>query len=118
MNKSLRSCLLFVALSAALPSAEFFFKNGDVIVMIGDSITEQHLYSTYVETWTVTRFPAWNLTFRNVGIGGDRSPGGSARFKRDVLSYSPTAITVDFRMNDVGFTPETPNTLLKKYLDW
>jgi hypothetical protein len=27
-----------------------------MIVMIGDSITEQHLYSNYVEMWTVSRF--------------------------------------------------------------
>ena len=45
-----------VALAAAEPvqSQEFFFKDGDVVVMIGDSITEQHLYSNYVEMWTVT----------------------------------------------------------------
>src|SRR5437588_12317516 len=71
--------------------------------MIGDSITEQHLYSNYVEMSVVTRFPAWNLTFRNVGIGGDRSTGGNSRFKRDVLAHKPTAMTVDFGMNDGGY---------------
>src|SRR5262249_9987640 len=76
--------------------------------MIGDSITEQHLYSNYVEMWTVTRFPAWKLTFRNVGIGGDTSRGGNARFKRDVLAHKPTALTVDFGMNDGGYRPFDP----------
>jgi hypothetical protein len=71
--------------------------------MIGDSITEQHLYSNYVEAWTVTRFPAWKISFRNVGIGGDRSPGGNSRFKRDVLIHKPTALTVDFGMNDGSY---------------
>jgi lysophospholipase L1-like esterase len=89
---------------AIAPSSEtFFFKDGDTIVMIGDSITEQHLYSNYVEMWTVSRFPTWKLVFRNVGIGGDTSPGGNARFKRDVLAYKPTALTVDFGMNDGGY---------------
>lgn len=82
---------------------DFFFRDGDRVVMIGDSITEQHLYSNYVELWTVTRFPAWKLTFRNVGIGGDRSVGGNSRFQRDVLAYQPTAMTVDFGMNDGGY---------------
>src|SRR5437868_8940637 len=82
---------------------KFFFKDGDVVVMIGDSITEQHLYSNYVEMWTVTRFPEWKLTFRNTGIGGDTSPGGNGRFERDVLRYKPTAMTVDFGMNDGGY---------------
>jgi len=78
----------------------FFFKDGDVIVVMGDSITEQHLYSNYLEMWSVARFPKRNLTFRNVGIGGDKSPGGNARFKRDVLAHKATVLTVDFGMND------------------
>jgi lysophospholipase L1-like esterase len=73
--------------------------------MVGDSITEQHLYSNYVEMWTVTRFPKWKLTFRNVGIGGDRSTGGNNRFSRDILIHHPTAITVDFGMNDGNYQP-------------
>jgi lysophospholipase L1-like esterase len=87
------------------PHGKFFFKDGDTVVMIGDSITEQHLYSNYVEMWTVSRFPAWKLTFRNVGIGGDTSTGGDRRFQRDVLAYKPTAMTVDFGMNDAGYRP-------------
>src|SRR5579883_1990792 len=100
--------LAVLALLVVAPSShadDFFFKDGDRVVMMGDSITEQYLYSSYVEMWTVTRFPSWNLTFRNVGIGGDRSPGGNARFKRDVLPYQPTALTVDFGMNDGGYQP-------------
>src|SRR5580700_2424669 len=78
---------LLVLTSAAPATAQekFFFKDGDVVVVMGDSITEQMLYSNYLEMWTISRFPSWKLTFRNVGIGGDRSTGGNARFKRDVL---------------------------------
>ena len=100
--------LIVLTLLAAAPAGhadDFFFKDGDRVVMMGDSITEQYLYSSYVEMWTATRFPSWNLTFRNAGIGGDRSPGGNARFKRDVLPYQPTALTVDFGMNDGGYQP-------------
>src|SRR5262245_18643185 len=89
----------------ATKAGDFFFKDGDVVVMIGDSITEQHLYSNYVEMWAVARFPNWKLTFRNTGIGGDTSGGGNARFKRDVLRYKPTAMTVDFGMNHGGYQP-------------
>jgi lysophospholipase L1-like esterase len=53
--------------------------------------------------WAVSRFPAWKLTFRNVGIGGDRSVGGNGRFKRDVLAHKPTVLTVDFGMNDGNY---------------
>ena len=105
MHRTLRYAIVFLGLSILVPARgeEFFFKNGDHVVMMGDSITEQHLYSNYVEMWTVTRFPAWDLTFRNVGIGGDRSVGGNSRFKRDTSPYKPTAMTVDFGMNDGGY---------------
>jgi lysophospholipase L1-like esterase len=100
MKNALLALLLLATPAAA---QDYFFKDGDVVVMIGDSITEQHLYSNYVEIWVLTRHPGWTLTFRNTGIGGDRSTGGNARFKRDVLTYKPTAMTVDFGMNDGGY---------------
>lgn len=95
----------FSLLASPLVAEDFFFRDGDRVVMIGDSITEQHLYSNYVEMWVTTRFPQWNITFRNVGIGGDRSTGGNGRFARDVKSNNPTAMTVDFGMNDGGYKP-------------
>jgi lysophospholipase L1-like esterase len=98
----LAAALLF-SLASALPAQEFFFKKGDVVVVMGDSITEQRLYSNYLEIWSQTRFPSYNLVFRNVGIGGDRSTGGNNRFKRDVLPLKATALTVDFGMNDGNY---------------
>jgi len=97
------AALLVVSAAFTIRAEEFFFKDGDRVVIIGDSITEQHLYSNYVEMWTIARFPKWNLTFRNSGIGGDTSGGGNGRFKRDVLVHKPTAMTVDFGMNDGGY---------------
>jgi lysophospholipase L1-like esterase len=66
--------------------------------------------------WTVTRFPNWKLTFRNVGIGGDRAVGGNARFARDVLLHKPTAMTVEFGMNDGGYRAFGEETF-KPYID-
>jgi len=110
MKKFYTLCLfLFLTTTATLaqqPEKDdgrfFFFKNGDTIVVMGDSITEQHLYSNYLEMWSVCRFPKRKLTFRNVGISGDRSTGGNSRFKRDVLPYNATVLTVDFGMNDAN----------------
>ena len=103
----LAAILLAIFWTVPVQAEEFFFRDGDLIVMIGNSITEQHLYSNYVEMWAVTRFPNWKLTFRNVGIGGDRSTGGNQRFQRDVISFKPTAMTVDFGMNDGNYQPYT-----------
>jgi lysophospholipase L1-like esterase len=93
-----------LATTPSLFAQSFFLKKGDIVVVMGDSITEQRLYSNYLEIWAQTRFPSYQLVFRNVGIGGDRSVGGNARFKRDVLPYNPTVLTVDFGMNDASYT--------------
>ena len=66
---------LILALGLPAGAGEFFFQDGDTVVVMGDSITEQHLYSNYLEAWTLMRFPAWKITFHNVGIGGDTFPG-------------------------------------------
>src|SRR5262249_37335017 len=98
--------LAFVAAATVLLlSAGARAADKDFFVKDGDTIAEQHLYSNYVEMWVVSRFPKWKLTFRNVGIGGDRSTGGNNRFKRDVLAHKATAMTVDFGMNDGNYQP-------------
>ena len=81
---------LFVAFLAAASATaadpdDFFFKKGDRVLFLGDSITEQYQYSTYMELYLTTRFPDWNLTFLNAGIGGDTANGGNNRFAAHVL---------------------------------
>jgi hypothetical protein len=61
--------LLLPPATTAAPG--FFIHNGDRVVFLGDSITEQRLYTTYIEAYALSRYPKWNLTFRNVGWGGD-----------------------------------------------
>src|SRR5438477_13129110 len=93
-------CILGLVLSAALSSfsaetSQFYLKEGDRVVFYGDSITDQRLYTTFVETFAVTRFPTMNVTFVHSGWGGDKVTGGGGgpidmRLERDVFSYKPT----------------------------
>src|SRR5207248_9643055 len=87
-------------LSAAEPNGDFFFRKGDHIVFLGDSITEQYQYSSYIELYLTTRFPRGDMTFLNAGIGGDTATGGARRFASQVLAQQPTAVTIHFGMND------------------
>ena len=96
------------ALRAAEPAKEFFFKPGDRIVFLGDSITEQYQYSTYLELYLTTRFPEGKFVFLNAGIGGDTAGGGAGRFKAHILDEKPTAITINFGMNDGGYGKFNP----------
>src|SRR3954464_4086878 len=89
----------------AAQNGGFYLKEGDRVVFYGDSITDQRLYTTYVETYVVTRFPKADITFVHSGWGGDRVGGGTGgmidkRLKRDVFAYKPTVMTVMLGMND------------------
>jgi lysophospholipase L1-like esterase len=97
--------LVVLVLSVPVFAADkpFFFQKGDRIVFLGDSITEQYQYSTDIELYLTTRFPDWNLTFLNAGIGGDTANGGAGRFQSHVLDEKPTTITINFGMNDAGY---------------
>jgi lysophospholipase L1-like esterase len=103
-------CLLLVAATGlqAQTKDEFFFKSGDRVLFLGDSITEQYQYSTDIELYLTTRFPKWNLVFLNAGIGGDTAGGGNGRFTPHVLAEKPTAITINFGMNDGGYGAFNP----------
>ena len=84
----------------------FFFRDGDTpAVFLGDSITEQKMYTTLIETYVLTRYPDWKITFRNAGWGGDtagmaKRNGIDIGLPRDVLALSPKAVLIDFGMND------------------
>ena len=112
-------------------AADFALRDGDRVVFLGDSITEQRLYTTYIEAYALTRHPGWKLSFRNVGWGGDTSwlrqrshPDEGQLFAakeeeqqkivqasvgnglaRDVLPFKPTFVTVKFGMNDHSYQP-------------
>jgi hypothetical protein len=134
--KPLRFCFALVVTGSfllVLPTiaGDFLIKDGDRVVFLGDSITEQRLYTTYIEAYALTRHPNWKLSFRNVGWGGDTSwlrqrahPDEKALFaaddatqqkmiedsvgrglNRDVLPLRPTFVTVKFGMNDHSYQP-------------
>lgn len=82
---------------------DFPFQQGSRIVWLGDSITEQYQYSTYLELYLTTRFPKASFTFLNAGIGGDTAQGGANRFQSHVLNEKPNVVTINFGMNDAGY---------------
>ena len=132
--KTLLALLASVSLLGPLSAAEFFVHDGDRVVFLGDSITEQRLYTTYIEAYALSRHPTWKLEFRNVGWGGDTAwlrqrfhtdeyqlfaadeetqskmilTAVDSGLKRDVLPLKPTVVTVDFGMNDHSYQALLP----------
>jgi lysophospholipase L1-like esterase len=97
--------LLLTVAGAAGAQDGFGLREGDRVVFYGDSITDQRLYTTFTETYVVTRFPRMNIAFVHSGWGGDRVTGGGGgpvdvRLWRDVLPYNPTVVTIMLGMND------------------
>ena len=96
---------LVLAAGTVRAQDSFALRDGDRVVFFGDSITDQRLYTTFAETFVVTRFPHLNVSFVHSGWGGDRVTGGGGgpidvRIWRDVLPYNPTLVTVMLGMND------------------
>lgn len=104
----LAAVVLAIATVISASPDNFYLKNGDRVVFYGDSITDQRLYTTFVESYVVTRFPKLNVTFIHSGWGGDRVTGGGGgkidlRLSRDVIPYKPTVVTIMLGMNDGSY---------------
>jgi lysophospholipase L1-like esterase len=111
MKNHLRYVLLILGLfmpGAVKAQATFSLHPGDRVVFYGDSITDQRLYTVYVETYVLTRFPKLDVNFVHSGWGGDRVSGGGGgtidvRLGRDVIPYQPTVMTIMLGMNDGSY---------------
>ena len=104
--------ILFAA--TALAQGDFYLKDGDRVVFYGDSITDQRLYTTFVESYTLTRFPRLKVSFVHSGWGGDRVTGGAGgpidlRLQRDVIPFHPTVMTIMLGMNDGSYRAFNPD---------
>ena len=128
------SCLK-AGVGASTTDDGFFIRDNDRVVFLGDSITQQRLYTTYIEAYALTRFPEYKLTFRNTGWNRDTAwlrkrcwtdevklfaatgetldkivaESVSKGLERDVLPLKPTLVTVNFGMNDHGYEAFHPD---------
>ncbi|MDE3195414.1 MAG: SGNH/GDSL hydrolase family protein [Acidobacteriota bacterium] len=109
--RSLHAAVLALfAAAAGQAQPAFSLHDGDRVVFYGDSITDQRLYTTFAESYVVTRFPALNIAFTHSGWGGDRVTGGGGgpidvRLARDVFPYRPSVMTIMLGMNDGNYKP-------------
>jgi lysophospholipase L1-like esterase len=111
------SCLaLLLAAPALAPAAEPPLVKGDTVAIIGDSITEQKLYSLYIEDYLLMCRPEFGLRTTQFGWGGETAPGFANRMANDCLRFKPSVITTCFGMNDGGYSPMDP-AKAKRYHD-
>ena len=73
---------------------------GDRLAIIGDSITEQKMYSRIIETYLTVCVPELNITTRQFGWSGETAEGFLRRMTNDCLRFQPTVATLNYGMND------------------
>lgn len=107
MKQYILSALLWCCGAAACWSAETGLKPGDLVAVVGDSITEQKLYSVFIEDYLLMCQPV-RVRVVQFGWGGETSWGFADRIKNDMLRFKPTVVTTCFGMNDGQYAPMYP----------
>lgn len=104
-DRRLRGCVMaaIALLGATAAQATPLLRQGDRMVFLGDSITQQRIYTRYVMNYFALRHPELGVTFRNAGVGGDTAIGGIKRLNTDVLNAKPNVVSICFGMNDAGY---------------
>jgi putative heme-binding domain-containing protein len=75
---SLLTLFLSISLHSAPATPRFEFKDGEKVVLLGDSFIEREQYAGWIELAATTQFPERNVTFRNLGWSAD-TPAGDSR---------------------------------------
>lgn len=78
-------------------------KKGHRVAIAGDSITEQKLYSKYIETYLLACLPELELRVIQLGWGGETAPGFANRMNNDLMPWRPDVVTTCYGMNDGSY---------------
>lgn len=105
MIRTLLSVLLLAG-STALQAENLLPANARVAI-IGDSITEQKLYSRYMEAYLLACTGRPDIHVFQFGWSGERAGGFAARLKNDLSVFNPNVATTCYGMNDGSYTAYT-----------
>jgi lysophospholipase L1-like esterase len=106
MKNLLTLSLLSIALLAPA-RADLLIQPNDVVGIAGDSITQQHLYTAFMEDYLLMCQPTAGQKIVQFGWGGEQAPGFLGRLDTDVYPFKPTVMTTCYGMNDGHYTAIT-----------
>lgn len=78
-----------------------FFKAGDRVCFVGNSITNAGEFHHNILLYHITRFPNVPATVFNCGVSGDDTERVIRRMENDILVNKPTKAIIMLGMNDV-----------------
>ena len=122
-SRTVHLILGFVFVAFAIPPASAqervptskVLKPGDRLVIVGDSITEQKLYSRFLEDYLTACTPQLNLWILQLGWGGETAGGFLGRMDQDLLAFKPTVVTTCYGMNDGQYRPFDDKSIGQPY---
>ncbi|MBX7206737.1 MAG: SGNH/GDSL hydrolase family protein [Verrucomicrobiaceae bacterium] len=100
--------LLASILLAAPAFAELQLPPNARVAIIGDSITEQKLYSRFIETYLLACTGRKDIKCFQFGWGGETAIAFSNRLENDLSVFNPTVATTCYGMNDGHYVPYAP----------
>jgi lysophospholipase L1-like esterase len=96
--------LLATAATAQAPR-RVELKKGVRVAIVGDSITEQRLYSRFVADYLTACQPDLDARIVQFGWSGERASGFLARMDNDLMPFKPDVVTLCYGMNDGSYQP-------------
>ena len=97
--------ILTMAILFSGASASAQLKDGETIVFLGDSITQQGAgekgYVTLFRQALEKSRPTSDIKVIGAGIGGNKVPNLEARLNNDVLAHKPNVVVIYIGINDV-----------------
>lgn len=97
------SAIVVLLVTVSMTFAAPIVKDGDRVALAGDSITEQKIYSRYIEAYLLACTGLKDIKVFQFGWGGERAPGFAVRMENDTWSWRPTVLTTCYGMNDGGY---------------
>lgn len=98
----------FAPAQAPAKTESLLIENARVAV-IGDSITEQKLYSKYIECYLLACTGRKDITVFQFGWSGERADGFANRLANDLAVFKPNVATTCYGMNDGSYQPYNDN---------
>jgi lysophospholipase L1-like esterase len=109
--------LPLLTLTSVHAAEPFSLKDGDRVVLVGNTLIEREQRYGYWETALTSRYPDKNVTFRNLGWSGDtvfsdaragfgKQADGFNHLKEHVLSLEPTVILIGYGGNEAFDGPD------------
>ncbi len=95
--------LSVVFLVPLLSKAQSLLRDGDILLICGDSITEQKQYSVFIEDYILMSQPIRNVKTIQIGWSGENVQHFANYWQGVGLTFHPTIATTNFGMNDGGY---------------